>query len=135
MIMDGAPGGRKQDVAVAFRQRCQVHKMRIILSKPPNLAESPMKRVIKLVFLAPSHLWRSSAESMSTREQLLKARLGMQALADELKNIAKARKLAEVSRSHFNEIKKAYEPFGKNDLVPKVRRPWMSSQTPPELKW
>ena len=31
---------------------------------------------------------------MSTREQLIKARLGMLALADELKNIARACRLA-----------------------------------------
>jgi ACT domain-containing protein len=49
---------------------------------------------------------------MGTREQLIRARLGMLALVDELKNIAKACKLAGVSRSHFYEIKKAYETFG-----------------------
>lgn len=72
---------------------------------------------------------------MSTREQLIKARLGMLALADELKNIAKACKLAGVSRSHFYEIKKAYETFGKDGLAPKPRRrPRMPNQTPPELE-
>ena len=59
---------------------------------------------------------------MSPREQLIKARLGMPTLADELKNIAKACRLARVSRSHFYEIKKAYETFGKEGLGPKVRR-------------
>lgn len=72
---------------------------------------------------------------MSTREQLIKARLGMLVLADELKNIAKACKLAGVSRSHFYEIKKAYETFGKEGLAPTVRRrPRMPNQTPPELE-
>ncbi len=72
---------------------------------------------------------------MSTREQLIKARMGMLALSDELKNIAKACKLAGVSRSHFYEIKKAYETFGKEGLAPQNRRrPRMPNQTPPELE-
>lgn len=72
---------------------------------------------------------------MSTREQLIKARLGMLALADELKNIARACRLAGVSRSHFYEIKQAYETFGKEGLAPKARRrPRMPNQTPPELE-
>jgi len=68
---------------------------------------------------------------MGTREQLIKARLGMLALASELKNIAKACKLASVSRSHFYEIKRAYEIFGKEGLAPRVRRkPEMPNRTP-----
>jgi hypothetical protein len=55
---------------------------------------------------------------MSTREQLIKTRLGMLAPADELKNIARACKLAGVSRSHFYEIQRAYETFGKEGLAP-----------------
>lgn len=71
---------------------------------------------------------------MSTREQLIiTARLGMLALADALKNIARAYRLAGVSRSHVYEIKQAYETFGKEGLAPKVRRrPRMPNQTPPE---
>ena len=72
---------------------------------------------------------------MSTREQLIRARMGMLALADELKNVAKACKLAGVSWSHFYEIKKAYETFGKEGLAPQARRrPRMPNQTPPELE-
>jgi len=72
---------------------------------------------------------------MSTRDQLIKARLGMLALADELKNIAKACRLAGVSRAHFYEIKQAYETFGREGLAPRVRRrPRMPNQTPPELE-
>jgi Helix-turn-helix domain len=68
---------------------------------------------------------------MGTREQLIKARLGMMALASELKNIAKACKLAGVSRSHFYEIKRAYEIFGKEGLAPRIRRkPNMPNRTP-----
>lgn len=72
---------------------------------------------------------------MSTREQLIKARLGMLALADELNNMARACRLAGVSRSQFYEIKKAYETFGKDGLAPQPRRrPRMPNQTPPELE-
>ncbi|MFQ5853918.1 MAG: helix-turn-helix domain-containing protein [Candidatus Binatia bacterium] len=69
---------------------------------------------------------------MSTREQLIKARLGMLSLAEEPKNIAKACRPAGVSRSHCSEIKQAYETFGKAGLSPKVRRkPRMPNQPPP----
>ncbi len=72
---------------------------------------------------------------MSTREQLIKALLGMLTLADELKNIAKAYKLAGVSRSHFYDIEKAYESFGRESVAPRVRRrPRMLNQTPPEVE-
>lgn len=72
---------------------------------------------------------------MSTREQLIEARLGMLALADELKNIAKACRLAGVSRSHIYEIKQAYESYGREGLAPRPRRkPRMPNQTPPELE-
>jgi transposase-like protein len=58
VIFDGAPG-LKQAVRRmwprAFRQRCQVHKMRNILSKLPRLVQGQMKRLIQQVFLAPSY--------------------------------------------------------------------------------
>ncbi len=72
---------------------------------------------------------------MSTREQLIRECLGMLSLTDELKNIARACRLARVSPSHFYEIKKAYETFGKEGLVPKIRhKPQMPNQIPPELE-
>lgn len=72
---------------------------------------------------------------MNARDQLIKARLGLLALALEQKNIAKACKLAGVSRSHFYAIKRAYEVFGKDGLAPRTRRmPRMPNQTPPELE-
>lgn len=72
---------------------------------------------------------------MNTREQLIKARLGLLTLALEQKNIAKACKLAGVSRSHFYAIKRAYEAFGRDGLAPRTRRtPRMPNQTPPELE-
>lgn len=69
---------------------------------------------------------------MGAREQLIKARLAILVLASELKNIAKACKLAGVSRSHFYEIRRTYEIFGEEGLAPRVRRkPVMPNRTPP----
>lgn len=42
------------------------------------------------------------------REKLIKARMSMLALAEELQNISLACKLAGISRSHFYEIKDAF---------------------------
>lgn len=72
---------------------------------------------------------------MSTREPLVKARLGMRVMADELKNLAKACKLAGGCRSRVYEIKKAYATFGKEGLAPQHRRrPRLPNPTPPELE-
>jgi transposase InsO family protein len=71
---------------------------------------------------------------MSTREKLIKARLGMLALAEELQNITLACKRAGISRSHFYEIKDAFERFGAEGLVPQTRRrPRMPNETPAEV--
>jgi transposase len=73
--------------------------------------------------------------AMSTREKLIKARLGMLALAEELNNISLACKRAGISRSHFYEIKEAFEKFGPDGLAPAPRRnPRMPNQTPPEIE-
>ena len=72
---------------------------------------------------------------MSTREKLIKARLGMLALAEELQNISLACRRAGISRSHFYEIKEAFEKYGAEGLAPQPRRrPRMPNQTPPELE-
>jgi transposase-like protein len=58
VIFDGAPGLHKAVKRMwprAFRQRCQVHKMRNILAKLPRLMQGQMKRLIQQVFLASSH--------------------------------------------------------------------------------
>jgi transposase-like protein len=58
VIFDGAPGLHKAVKRMwprAFRQRCQVHKMRNLLAKLPRLMQGQMKRLIKQVFLASSH--------------------------------------------------------------------------------
>jgi transposase InsO family protein len=72
---------------------------------------------------------------MSTKEKLIKARVGMLALAEELKNISLACKRAGISRSHYYEIKEAFEKFGPDGLAPAARRrPRMPNQTPPEIE-
>jgi transposase InsO family protein len=71
---------------------------------------------------------------MSTREKLIKARLGMLALAEELQNISVACKRAGISRSHFYEIRDAFEKYGPDGLAPETkRRPRMPNETPPEI--
>lgn len=71
---------------------------------------------------------------MDTREKLISARVGMLALADELQNISRACQVAGISRSHFYEIKTAFEKYGRDGLAPQVRRrPRMPNETPVEL--
>ena len=58
VIFDGAAGLHKAVKRMwpwAFRQRCQVHKMRNILAKLPRMMQGQMKRLIQQVFLASSH--------------------------------------------------------------------------------
>jgi hypothetical protein len=45
--------------------------------------------------------------TLDTREKLIAARVGMLALADELKNISRACQVAGISRTHFYDIKDA----------------------------
>jgi hypothetical protein len=72
---------------------------------------------------------------MTTRDQLIRARLGILTMAVEFKNIAKACKLAGVSRSRFYAMKKAYQEHGKDGLAPRVRRrPLMPNRTPGYLE-
>lgn len=57
VILDGAAGLHKAVKRMwprAFRQRCQVHKMRNILAKLPRVMQGQMKRLIQQVFLASS---------------------------------------------------------------------------------
>jgi putative transposase len=58
VVMDGAPGLVKAIKRVwphACRQRCQVHKMRNILSKLPRMMQPKMKALVQQVFRAPSY--------------------------------------------------------------------------------
>lgn len=59
---------------------------------------------------------------MSTREKLIQARVSMLALADELQSISRACKVAGISRSHFYDIKDAFEKYGREGLAPVARR-------------
>ncbi|MBK6779473.1 MAG: helix-turn-helix domain-containing protein [Gemmatimonadetes bacterium] len=72
--------------------------------------------------------------TMDTREKLIDARIGMLALADELKNISRACQVAGISRTHYYDIKDAFERYGRDGLAPRERRrPRMPNETPPEL--
>lgn len=58
VIFDGAPGLHKAVRRMwprAFRQRCQVHKMRNILAKLPRVMQRQIKPLVQQVFLAPSY--------------------------------------------------------------------------------
>jgi transposase-like protein len=58
VVMDGAAGLVKAVRRVwphAYRQRCQVHKMRNILCKLPRLMQGKIKGLVQQVFLAPSY--------------------------------------------------------------------------------
>ena len=58
VIMDGAPGLVKAVKRVwprAYRQRCQVHKMRNVLAKLPRLMQAKMKGLVHQVFRAPTY--------------------------------------------------------------------------------
>ena len=57
VILDGAPGlvkAVKRAWPHAYRQRCQVHRMRNILAKVPRLMQATMKTLVQQVFLAPT---------------------------------------------------------------------------------
>lgn len=72
---------------------------------------------------------------MTEKQRLIKARIALLNLAAEVKNVAKACKLAGMSRSQFYAMKKAFETYGEDGLVPRVRRkPEMPNRTPSELE-
>src|SRR6476659_9312482 len=97
----------------------------------PRLSLSSAKHALRHSFHAPL----SVRHQMTTRDQLIRARLGILAMAAELRNTAKACKLAGVSRSQFYAMKKAYELYGKEGLAPRVRRkPEMPNRTPARLE-
>jgi putative transposase len=57
VVTDGAPGLVKAVKRVwprAYRQKCQVHKMRNVLAKLPRLMQAKMKGLVQQVFLAPT---------------------------------------------------------------------------------
>lgn len=56
---------------------------------------------------------------MSFREKLIRARMGMLALAEELSNVSRACRRAGIGRRRFSEIKDAYEKYGREGLAPR----------------
>lgn len=72
---------------------------------------------------------------MAARHQLIKARLGILAMAKELQNVVRTCKLVGISRSQFYTIRKAYELHGERGLVPQDRRkPRMPNRTPDQIE-
>jgi hypothetical protein len=67
---------------------------------------------------------------MDTRKKLIDARVGVLALADELKNIWRACHVAGISRTHFYEIKDAFERYGRDGRTARRRRPRLPNETP-----
>ncbi len=59
---------------------------------------------------------------MSTREKLIKARLSMPALAEQLKSVSPACQRAGISRTRGYEVKHASEKYGAEGLAPVARR-------------
>lgn len=72
---------------------------------------------------------------MRTREKLVQARVSILALVKELQNISRACKVAGISRSHFYDVKEAFEKYGPEWFhLQARRRPRIPNQTPPELE-
>ncbi len=69
---------------------------------------------------------------MSSREQLIRARLAILAMAIELKNVARACRVAGMSRSQFYALKKAYAVSGKDGFAPRVRRTSQGANRTPD---
>ena len=72
---------------------------------------------------------------VTSQERLIRARLGILAMAAELKNVTRACKLAGLSRSQFYVMRKAYELYGEKGLALRVRRkPLMPNRTPDKIE-
>ena len=69
----------------------------------------------------------------SQQDRLIDLKISILQLAHEMGNVSKACRRAKIARSSFYEIKKAYEQFGREGLVPRERRrPRMSNVASPE---
>jgi transposase-like protein len=76
VVMDGAPGLVKAVKRVwprAYRQKCQVHKMRNILAKLPRLMQAKMKGLVQQIFLAPTY----AAAVKRGRDLIAKFKIGI----------------------------------------------------------
>ena len=71
---------------------------------------------------------------MSSQDRLIDAKISILQLAEKLDSSSQACKVAGIARSSFYEIKKAYEQFGREGLVPRPkRRPRMPNEYPQEI--
>lgn len=82
----------------------------------------------------PNNFLLKGEDRMSHEQRLIKAKLTTLQLAEELGNIAKACKIAGISRTTFYEIKEAYGRYGKEGLASQPRRrPRMPHEAPQAL--
>ena len=71
---------------------------------------------------------------MNNQDRLIDAKISILQLAEKLDSISQACKAAGIARSSFYEIKKAYEQFGRDGLVPKPKRkPQMPNEFTEEI--
>jgi len=71
---------------------------------------------------------------VNNQDRLIDAKISILQLAEKLESISEACKVAGIARSSFYEIKKAYEQFGRDGLVPRPkRRPRMPNELPLEI--
>ena len=72
---------------------------------------------------------------MTPQEMLLKHKLSLLQLAEQLQNIRQACKMMGVSRQHYYDIKERFEQAGVEGLHEKERKlPRMPNQTPQDTE-
>jgi transposase InsO family protein len=72
---------------------------------------------------------------MTTQDKLIRNKLGMLRLAEQLQNVSKACKILGVSRQHFYDVKRQFVQYGAEGLREKVRKvPAMPNKTRPVLE-
>jgi hypothetical protein len=54
---------------------------------------------------------------MTTEQKLIRKKLSLIDLAEDLQNVSQARKINGVSRQHFYDIKKAFDEEGMEGLI------------------
>jgi hypothetical protein len=72
------------------------------------------------------HRWSTTHEHQTTAYK----RLGISGLAEQLQTISVACRKAGISRSHYYEMKEAFDKYGRGP----VGRPRVPSQAQPELE-
>ena len=103
--------------------------------RSPTVALTPQagrSRGLRWQDLGFSHELNSyqKENTRSTREKLIKARLGMLALADELQNINRACQRAGICCRRYCETKEAFEKYGVEGLTLRYQRLlWLEQKT------